>query len=168
MRFVSNILLTWYYIQHWNQMAIFFMDLTNIEGIALNALQCLLKSHLSCLASNIYFVLNSAKVKKLEMWQWRIIWMKGCCLFCASLFTVKVLSKRVWCELSEIYLIAYALWHGLCLVCTLARNWNRKGFAPLIIIANILFVSINFSLEKVLVSFPALLNFKIMSCNFRA
>ena len=26
--------------------------------------QCLLKSHLSCLAINIYFVLNSAKVKK--------------------------------------------------------------------------------------------------------
>ena len=35
--------------------------------------------------------------------------MKACCLFCALLFTVKVLSKRVECDLSEIYLIAYAL-----------------------------------------------------------
>ena len=30
----------------------------------LSVSQCLLQSHLSCLASNIYFVLNSAKVKK--------------------------------------------------------------------------------------------------------
>ena len=29
----------------------------------MNASQCLLKSHLSCLAIYIYFVLNSAKVK---------------------------------------------------------------------------------------------------------
>ena len=40
------------------------MDLTNIEGIERLASQCLLKSHLSCLASYIYFVLNSAKVNK--------------------------------------------------------------------------------------------------------
>ena len=64
--------------------------------------------------SYIHFVLNSTKVrKKMEMWQWKIIWMKACCLFCALLFMVKVLSKKVWCELSEIYLIAYALWHRL-------------------------------------------------------
>ena len=31
----------------------------------LSVSQCLLKSHLSCLAGNIYFVLNSAKVKKI-------------------------------------------------------------------------------------------------------
>ena len=54
----------------------------------------------------------------MEMWQWKIIWMKGWSLFCALLFTGKVLSKRIWWELSEIYLIAYALWHRLCLVCT--------------------------------------------------
>ena len=34
------------------------------ESNALNASQRLLKSHLSCLASYIHFVLNSAKVKK--------------------------------------------------------------------------------------------------------
>ena len=33
MSFVSNILLTWYDIKHRNQMAFFFMDLTNIEEI---------------------------------------------------------------------------------------------------------------------------------------
>ena len=33
MGFVYDILLTWYHIQHRNQMAIFFMDLTNNEGI---------------------------------------------------------------------------------------------------------------------------------------
>ena len=27
-------------------------------------------------------------------------------------------EKGLICELSEIYLIAYALWHELCLVCT--------------------------------------------------
>ena len=40
-----------------------------------------------------------------------------------------------------------------CVPCLHARNWNTKGFLPLI--ANMLFVSINFSLEKVLVIFPA-------------
>ena len=44
----------------------FFMDLTNIKGI--ERLECItvMKSHLSCLAIYIYFVLNSAKVKKSE------------------------------------------------------------------------------------------------------
>ena len=38
------------------------------ESNALNASQCLLKLHFSCLTIYIYFVLNSAKVKKkLEM-----------------------------------------------------------------------------------------------------
>ena len=32
MRFVSNILLTWYYIKHGNQIAIFFMDLTIVTN----------------------------------------------------------------------------------------------------------------------------------------
>ena len=39
MSFVSNILLTWYYIQHRNQMAFFFMDLSNIEEI--ERLECM-------------------------------------------------------------------------------------------------------------------------------
>ena len=42
------------------------MHLTNMEGS--ERLECVtveLKSHLSCLASNIYFVLNTAKVKKI-------------------------------------------------------------------------------------------------------
>ena len=60
MSFVSNILLTWYYIQYRNQMAIFLK-----ESNALNASQCLLKSHLSCLAIYKNFVLISAKVKKI-------------------------------------------------------------------------------------------------------
>ena len=48
-------------------MANIFMDLTNIEGNALNASQCLIKSHLSCLAIYItrYFALNFAKVRKI-------------------------------------------------------------------------------------------------------
>ena len=33
MSFVSNILLTWNYMQHRNQNDNFFMDLTNTEGI---------------------------------------------------------------------------------------------------------------------------------------
>ena len=41
-----------------------------------------------------------------------------------------------------------------------------KGFLPLI--ANMLFVSMNFSLEKVFVIFPAFVNFNIMLWNFRA
>ena len=90
------------------------MDLTNIEGI--ERLECItvFTEVASKLSGKLhYFVLNSAKVKKkLEMWQWKIIWMKACCLFCALLLTVKVLSKRISCELSEIYLIA--LWHQLC------------------------------------------------------
>ena len=35
------------------------------ESNALNASQCLLKSHPTCLASYIHFVLNSAKVNKI-------------------------------------------------------------------------------------------------------
>ena len=51
------------------------------------------------------------------------------------------------------------------LVCTHAIE-NRKVFLPLII--NMLFVSINFSLEKDFAEiFPAFANFNIM-CNFRA
>ena len=44
--------------------------------------------------------------------------------------------------------------------CLHARNLNRKGFLPLI--ANMLFVSIHFSLEKVFVRFPAFVN--LLSC----
>ena len=69
MSFVSNILLTWYYIKHGNQIAIQFFygfkKLTLKESNAYkNASQCLLKSYLSCLTIYIYryFVLNSAKV----------------------------------------------------------------------------------------------------------
>ena len=43
-----------------------------------------------------------------------------------------------------------------CVSCLHARNGNRKGFLPLM--ANVLFVSINHSLEKVFVRFPALEN----------
>ena len=91
------------------------MDLTNIEGI--ERLQCItvvteVASKLSGKLHSFYTQLCKGK-RKLEMWQWKIIWMKACCLFCALLFTVKDLSKRVWCELSEIYLIVYALWHQL-------------------------------------------------------
>ena len=73
----------------------------------------------SKLSGNLHLLctqLCKGEKKKLEMWHWRIIWMKACFLFCASLFTVKVLSKSVWCEPSEIYLIAYASWHGLCVL----------------------------------------------------
>ena len=46
-------------------MANVLVDLTTVKNSnALNVSQCLLKSHLSCLAIYIYFVLNSAKVKK--------------------------------------------------------------------------------------------------------
>ena len=46
-------------------MAIFlWIEQTLKESNALNASQSLLKSHPSCLAIYIYFVLNSAKVKK--------------------------------------------------------------------------------------------------------
>ena len=105
----------------------FFMDLTNIEGI--ERLECItvFTEVASKLSSNLHlFCTQPWKVKKkLEMGQWRITWMKACCLLSASLHTVKVLSKRVWCDLSEIYLIAYALWHGLCLVCTHAIEIGR-------------------------------------------
>ena len=52
--------------------------------------------------------------------------MKACCLFCALLFTVKVLSERVSCELSEIYLIEYAfVTRIVCFVCTHAIEIGR-------------------------------------------
>ena len=53
-----------------------------------------------------------------------------------------------------------------CVSCLHASNWIRKGFFPLI--ANMLFVLINFSLEKIFVIFPAFANLNIMLCNFRA
>ena len=63
----------------------------------LSVSQCLLKSHLSCLASNIYFVLNSAKVKKIGNVTVKNYLNESLLslLICALLFTVKVLSKRV-------------------------------------------------------------------------
>ena len=45
-----------------------------------------------------------------------------------------------------------------------ARNSNRKGFLALI--ANMLFVSINFSLQKIFLRFPPFVNFIMF--NFRA
>ena len=56
--------------------------------------------------------------------------------------------KILNCE-TEIYLIAVVS-------CLHARNWNRKGFLPLI--SNILFVSIHFTLEKVFVTFFVQMN----------
>ena len=44
-----------------------------------------------------------------------------------------------------------------CETCLHVRNLNRKGFLPLI--ANILFVSINFSLEKVFRDISSLCDF---------
>ena len=61
MSFVSNILLTWYYIYN-TEIKLQFFYRFNKQSQCLS--QCLLKSHLSCLVSYIYFVLNSAKVKK--------------------------------------------------------------------------------------------------------
>ena len=46
-----------------------------------------------------------------------------------------------------------------CVSCLQARSRDRKGFLPLI--ANILFVSINVSLEKVFLRFQAFVN---LSC----
>ena len=51
----------------------------------------------------------------------------------------------------------------VCLVCTHEIEIGRV----LPLIANMLFVSVHFSLEKVFVIFPAFLNFNIV-CNFRA
>ena len=69
-----------------------------------------------------------------------------CCRFCASLFTVSVPSRKgFWCELSKMYLIASLV-------------------LPLIV--NMLFVSINFSLEKDFAEiFPAFVNFNIFELN---
>ena len=55
MRFVSNILLSWYYMQHRNQMANFLMDLTNIEGI--ERLECItvFTEVASNLSGNLHF-----------------------------------------------------------------------------------------------------------------
>ena len=95
---------------------------------------------------------QSSGRKKLEMWQWRIIWKKACCLFSGSLFTVKVLPFDVNCQ-TEIYLIAVVF-----LVCTHVIKIGRVLFLPLI--ANILFVSINFSVERFLWHFFVQMNYQ--------
>ena len=88
----SNVSLRWCYVQHWNQVEIsqvtfgFNKDREGIEHLnhvdlwsLLSVSQCLLKSHLSFLASNIYFVLNSAKVKKKwkcdseKLFEWKLV-----------------------------------------------------------------------------------------------
>ena len=63
-------------------------------------------------------------------------WNESCCLFCASLFTVKVPSRK-WFDVNcqTFSLIA-------SLVCTHAIEIERYVFLPLIV--NMLFVSINF------------------------
>ena len=69
------------------------MDLTNIEGI--ERLECItvFTEVASKFSGKLHsFCTQNCKGEKiLEMWQWKIIWMKAFCLFCALLFTVKVL-----------------------------------------------------------------------------
>ena len=72
-RWISNelclyILLTWYYIQHRNQMAFFFKDLTNIEGI--ECLECItvFTEVASKLSGNLYlFCIQLCKGKKKKL-----------------------------------------------------------------------------------------------------
>ena len=64
----------------------------------LNASQCLLKSHLSCLAFTFTFtgILYSTlqRCKKFGNVTVKNYLNESCCLFCASLFTVKVPSRK--------------------------------------------------------------------------
>ena len=77
------------------------------------------------------------------MEQPRISWKKAFVYFVLHYFKEKVLPQRVS---SAVYLITD------CVSCLHARNYNGKAFF-LPVIANILFVSINFTLEKVFVTF---------------
>ena len=69
MSFVSNILLTWYYIQHRNQIAIFKMDLTNIEGIERPECITVFTEVASKLSGNLHLLCTQLckGKKKLEM-----------------------------------------------------------------------------------------------------
>ena len=173
MSFVSNILLTWYYIKHWNQIAIFFYAFNKrwrtrtpwmhhsvyssrilvvwqftFTGILYSTLQRY-KKFGNVTVKNF---LNESLLSLL----WFIIYGQGS-FEKGSMWTVKNLFNCV-CVVTPI----------VSLVCTHAIE--KEGFLPLIV--NMLFVSINFSLEKDFAEiFTAFVNFNIMLCNlcnFRA
>ena len=81
---------------------------------------------------------------------------KACRLFSTSLFKEKVLQERVWtCNL-------FCCVHGNLTRSSFLSSrtqWNRKRFLP---IRNMLFVSINFSLEKDSMVFSAFVNYNIL------
>ena len=127
----------------------FFMDLTNIEGI--ECLECftLFTEVASKLSGNLHLFCTQLckgkkKKKKLKMWQWRIIWMKPSCLF--VLHCLRSREKGLMWTVRNLFNCICFVKRIVCLVCTHAIEIGR-GFLPLI--ANTLFVSINFSLETI-------------------
>ena len=154
MRFVSNVIwLTLMLCTTLKPNGKFCVGLTNIEGIECLKCICVYWSR-SQLSGNLhYFVLISAQSSDKKKWKYNceeLFKRKLVVYFVLHYSRKRFFRKGVLPELSEIYLIAYALWHGLCVLFH-ARNWNRKRFLPLI--ANVLFVSINVTLEKVCVWF---------------
>ena len=74
----------------------FFMDLTNIDAIKLFECITVFTEIASKLSGKLHFFCPELSRGKKKIGNVTVKnYLKGCCLFGASLFTVKVLSKRV-------------------------------------------------------------------------
>ena len=162
MSFVSNILVTWYYICNnelkW-QFFFFGMDLTNIERIKLLVCITVFTEAASNLSGNLHlFCTNSGKVnfkKNGNVTVKNYLNESFLSLLCFIIYGQGSFEKDLMRTVRNLFNCLCFVTRIVCLVFMHAIEIGRV-FLPLL--ANMLFVSITFSLEKVFVRFSAFVN----------